>query len=143
MRSSMAFGSLTITIIFLLPATRAYGFRRLDVHAAQIKKEETTPAADFKWRRPAPPSYSGQPAADTHRASHGQRHGLLDGKTLSEHHLTRTGRAAAAEEVGEMRKTMRAHREAAALRLIHQDYAGPSGHAPNHHRTIPRAPCKH
>ncbi|RLN05028.1 hypothetical protein C2845_PM13G04230 [Panicum miliaceum] len=119
MRSSMVFGSVTL----LLLATIAHGLWRLDVHAAPDKKVVSSHQgeirADFKWQQPPPSS---------------------GGTTPPEDHAS-TARAAAAEEDGEMRrKKTRALREVAP-RLIHEDYAGPSGHSPNHQGTILCGPC--
>ncbi|KAG2577007.1 hypothetical protein PVAP13_6NG075000 [Panicum virgatum] len=121
--SSMVFGSVTL----LLLANMAHGLRRLDMHAAPNKKIRD----DFKWRRPPLPS-GGSPADSTS----GGRHGM----TPPEDHASTTARAA--EEDGERKKMkmMRTRREVAP-RLIHEDYTGPSGHSPNHHRPIRCGPC--
>ncbi|KAG2577637.1 hypothetical protein PVAP13_6NG193000 [Panicum virgatum] len=124
--SSMVFGSL---ILLLLLATTAHGLQRLDMHAAPNKKvtgQQEEIQADFKWQRR--PSSSGSPADS---ASAGRRQ---DGMTPVDHDAS-TARAAAAEEDGEVKKRTRTHRVVAPT-LIHEDYAGPSGHSPNHHRTI-------
>ncbi|OEL25590.1 hypothetical protein BAE44_0013392, partial [Dichanthelium oligosanthes] len=84
--------------------------------------------ANFKWQR-RPPSSSGSPADIASNGRHG---------TTSEDHPS-TARAAA-EGDGEVKKMTRTHR-VVAPRLTHEDYAGPSGHSPNHHRTIRCGPC--
>ncbi|CAO2164268.1 unnamed protein product [Urochloa humidicola] len=119
MRTSMLFGSL----ILLLLLARAHGRLDMHLHAERHKKEEIS--SDLKWQRPPPSLSSG---------------GRLTGKMsqASERHLTSTARAAV-EEDGEVKKK-RTHRDVGP-RLIHEDYAGPSGHSPNHHRTIRCGPC--
>jgi hypothetical protein len=96
----------------------------MQLHAALGKEEKPS---DLKLQRPPPPSSSAAgPSAEK----------VSD---ATERHLTSTARAAAEEEDGEVKK-MRSHREV-AQRLINQDYAGPSGHSPNHHRAIRCGPC--
>ena len=84
---------------------------------------------DFNWRRP-PPSSGGSPADSAPGGRHGMAHPDDHASTM----------ARAAEEDGERKKKMKTRREVAP-RLIHEDYAGPSGHSPNHHRTIRCGPC--
>ncbi|CAL5003857.1 unnamed protein product [Urochloa decumbens] len=96
----------------------------MQLHAS-LDKEEIP--SDLKWHREPPPSSS---------SSGGRAADMVS--RASERHLTSTARTAA-EEGGEVKKT-RTHREVAP-RFIYQDYAGPSGHSPNHHRTIRCGPC--
>ncbi|XP_022683041.1 uncharacterized protein LOC111257546 [Setaria italica] len=120
MRCSMLFGYLIIIILL----ARAHG--RLDMQLLSALGKEEMPSA-LKWQRPPQPSSSaGGRSADTVSRA-------------TERHLMITA-GAAAEEDGEVKK-MRAHREEMAVRLIHQDYTRPSGHSPNHHRTIRCGPC--
>ncbi|TKW08769.1 hypothetical protein SEVIR_6G046400v4 [Setaria viridis] len=120
MRCSMLFGYLIIIILL----ARAHG--RLDMQLLSALGKEEMPS-DLKWQRPPQPSSSaGGRSADTVSRA-------------TERHLMITA-GAAAEEDGEVKK-MRAHREEMAVRLIHQDYTRPSGHSPNHHRTIRCGPC--
>ncbi|CAL5010393.1 unnamed protein product [Urochloa decumbens] len=118
MRTSMLFGSLIILLL-----ARAHGRLDMQLHAALHKKEEIP--SDLNLQRPPSSSllFSGGWPADTLSRA-------------SERHLTSTARASAEEE-GEAKKT----RTDVAPRFIHEDYAGPSGHSPNHHRTIRCGPC--
>ncbi|CAO2187134.1 unnamed protein product [Urochloa humidicola] len=113
----MLFGSLILLLL-----ARAQGRLDMQLHAAQHKKEEIP--SDLKWQRPPSSSSGGWPASKMSQAS--------------ERHLTSTARAAVQED-GEVKKK-RTHHDVGP-RLIHEDYAGPSGHSPNHHRTIRCGPC--
>ncbi|CAO2205888.1 unnamed protein product [Urochloa humidicola] len=107
-----------------LPRTAGHAAARSAAQEGQYSQQEEMPS-DFRWQRPPSSSSFGNRAADmVSRAS--------------ERHLTSTARAAR-EEDAEVKKT-RTHRDMAP-RLIHEDYAGPSGHSPNHHRTIRCGPC--
>ncbi|CAL4996945.1 unnamed protein product [Urochloa decumbens] len=120
MRTSMLFGSLILLLL-----ARAHGRLDMQLHAALDKKEEIP--SDLNLQRPPSSSSSfssGWPVDTLGRAS--------------ERHLTSMARAAAEEE-GKVKKT-RTHRDVVP-RFIHEDYAGPSGHSPNHHRTIRCGPC--
>ncbi|CAL5008200.1 unnamed protein product [Urochloa decumbens] len=134
MRTSMLFGSLIIILL-----ARAHGRLDMQLHAALHKKVTVSCLAVFVscrveeipsdlnlQRPPSSSSFLGGWPADTLSRT-------------SERHLTSAARAAAAEEEGEVKKT-RTHHDVAP-RFIHEDYAGPSGHSPNHHRTIRCGPC--
>ncbi|XP_066353472.1 uncharacterized protein [Miscanthus floridulus] len=147
MWSSMVFGSL-----ILLLATRAYGLGRLDMHQLhtaqhqqlhkKVDSQKEEIPADFTWQRP-PPSPSGRrPAGVRDDASNSRNR--LGGSTTPGHRLTAsTGRAAETDGEAKKMRTHRGPRGVVAPRLIHEDYVGPSGHSPNHHRAIPCGPCKH
>nr|CAB3482270.1 unnamed protein product [Digitaria exilis] len=125
----MVVGSL---ILLLLLATAAHGLRRLDMQVAPNKNKVEIPA-DFKWQWR--PSSSGSPVDS---ASAG------GGGMTPEHHASTVRAAPAEDDDGEVRKktrTSRSHHVVAPTLIHDEDYAGPNGHSPNHHRTIRCGPC--
>ncbi|KAL6658959.1 hypothetical protein ACP70R_002999 [Stipagrostis hirtigluma subsp. patula] len=125
MRTSIVFASL----FFLLLATRAPGLRRLDMELHAGLDKEKIP--DSKWRQHC----ASRPLSRCHRASDGQH---ILAPTTGEQPMS-SGHGDT-EEDGEVKRMMRSI-HTVAPRLFHEDYAGPSGHSPNHHRTNPCGPC--
>ncbi|XP_062195127.1 uncharacterized protein LOC133898446 [Phragmites australis] len=126
MRSSTVLASL----FFLLLATPAHGLRRMDVQLRAALGKKDIPEYS-KWQQPS----AGHPM-HTRRASGSRRVGLA---WTTPEHLTSSARAVADEDGEVKKKKMMSTRDVAPR--FHEDYVGPSGHSPNHHRTIPCGPC--